>query len=150
MAGLRFIDIVTDAEEVTQVRSLREFVKRQANISLAMVCGLWECPFLWTTDWFQTIAEYATGTVAVTTGLATITGTGTTFTATLAQYGAVNTFSDILEAIGPSSFMEQPSHIFGIQGALTIETLIYNELVSGASAFYANGTSAGSKQGPMV
>lgn len=66
--------------------------------------------------------------------------TSTTFTATLAQYGAVNTFSDILEAVGPSSFMEQQAQIFGIQAGETIEQLDINELVSSAPAFYANGT----------
>lgn len=83
MAGIRFIDLVTDAEAVTQVTGQREFLKRLCNLSVAHICGLWEWPFLWTTDWFQTTAEYATGTVDVTAGSATVTGTGTTFTAAM-------------------------------------------------------------------
>ncbi len=68
--------------------------------------------------------------------------TSTTFSATLAQYGAVNTFSDMLEAVGPSSFMEQQAQIFGIQAGETIEQLDINELVSNAPYFYAGGTTA--------
>ena len=81
MAGERFIDIVADTETVTQTTSIRDFIRRLANRSLAHICGLHEWPFLWTTDWFQTVAEYTTGTVSVTDGSATVTGTGTTFTA---------------------------------------------------------------------
>lgn len=83
MAGTRYIDLITDAETITQVTSLRAVVKRLANDLLARICGLAEWPFLWTVDWFQTVAEYATGTLAVTTGSATITGSGTTFTAAM-------------------------------------------------------------------
>jgi N4-gp56 family major capsid protein len=69
--------------------------------------------------------------------------TSTTFSAVLAQYGAVNTFSDMLEAVGPSSFMEQQSQIFGIQAGETIEQLDINEIVASAPAFYANGSDSG-------
>lgn len=111
----------------------------------------WALPFTLERNSGKNVRAYRVGTLSTaTTPLTEATApavtpmTGTTFTATLAQYGAVNTFSDILEAVGPSSFMEQQSQIFGIQGAETIEKLIYNELVSGASAFYANGSDAGS------
>lgn len=83
MAGLRFIDIVSDVEEITQVTSLRAFMKRLCNSKVAEICGLFEWPFLWTTDWFQTIAEYATSTVTVTDESATVTGASTTFTSAM-------------------------------------------------------------------
>lgn len=83
MAGIRFIDHVTDAEEISQVRDLRAFVKRLCNNAQATICGLHEWPFLWTVDWFQTVASYTTGTVSVTNGSATVTGSGTTFTAAM-------------------------------------------------------------------
>lgn len=83
MAGSRFIDLVTDAEEITQVRGIRSVVKRLCNDSLAYICGLTEWPFLWTTHWFQTVAAYETGTVSVTNGDEGVTGSGTTFTAAM-------------------------------------------------------------------
>lgn len=83
MAGLRFIDLVQDAEEISQVTGIRAFVKRLCNLSIAHICGLHEWPFLWTVDWFQTVAPYETGTVTVTNGSATVTGSGTTFTSAM-------------------------------------------------------------------
>lgn len=83
MAGTRYIDSVTDAEKLTQVTSIRAEVQRWANDVLAHICGVTEWPFLWTTDWFQTVAPYETGTVAVTNASTTVTGTGTTFTAAM-------------------------------------------------------------------
>lgn len=111
----------------------------------------WGIPFTMERNSGKNVRAYRVGTLsAATTPLTEGTApavtpmTGTTFTATLAQYGAVNTFSDILEAVGPSSFMEQQSQIFGIQGAETLETLIYNNLVANAPNFYANGSDAAS------
>lgn len=83
MAGNRYIDLITDAEEITQVRSIRAVVRRLANDVTAHICGLAEWPFLWTTDWFQTTDDYTTGTVEITNGSATVTGTSTTFTAAM-------------------------------------------------------------------
>lgn len=127
------------------------FMKKGLDVLRAdLHISKWALPFTMERNSGKNVRAYRVGTLTpATSALTEATSpsvtpmTGTTFTATLAQYGAVNTFSDILEAIGPSSFMEQQSQIFGIQGAETIETLLYNELVSGASAFYANGESAG-------
>ena len=83
MAGIRYIDLVTDAEEITQVRSIRAVVKRLANDVVAHICGVAEWPFLWTSDFFQTVAEYTAGTVTATNGSATVTGASTTFTAAM-------------------------------------------------------------------
>lgn len=87
MAGLRFIDIVTDQEEITQVHGLRAFVKRLCNNSVAHICGLSEWPFLWTTHFFQTIAEHTTGNVNVTNGDATVQGGSTSPAFTSAMVG---------------------------------------------------------------
>ena len=129
-----------------------------ANMILYMKKGLdvlrsdlhvskWALPFTLERNSGKNVQAYRVGTltpatVALTeaTAPAVTPMTATTFSATLAQFGAVNTFSDILEAVGPSSFMEQQAQIFGIQGAETIETLLLNELLSGGSYFYANGT----------
>lgn len=83
MAGLRFIDLVTDAEEITQVRNLRSVVKRFVNDVVGSICGIAEWPHLWTTDFFQTVAPYETGTVDVTNGSATVAGNSTVFTAAM-------------------------------------------------------------------
>ena len=76
MAGSRFIDLVTDAEEITQTKSIRSTVKRLANDVLAQICGFTEWPYLWTTDFFQSIAPYETGTATVTDEDATVTFAG--------------------------------------------------------------------------
>lgn len=83
MAGERFIDLVTDIETITQLTGERAFVKRLCNNIVAMICGFHEWPFLWTTDWFQTTDDYTTGTVSITDGSATITGTDTVWTAAM-------------------------------------------------------------------
>src|SRR3990167_5776359 len=87
MAGMRFIDVVTDQETITQFTSDRAFVKRLCNLVAAQICGLHEWPFLWTPDWFQTIAPYETGNVDVTNGDATVTDGTTTPTFTAAMVG---------------------------------------------------------------
>jgi hypothetical protein len=81
MAGSRYIDLITDAEEITQVRSIRSVVKRLCNDVTAHICGVAEWPFLWTESWFQTTDDYSTGTVSVANGSASVAGTDTVFTA---------------------------------------------------------------------
>ncbi len=129
-----------------------QYMKKGLDVLRADIpMNKWALPFTMEKNNGKNVRAYRVGTLSpATTPLteavapAVTPMTGTTFSATLAQYGAVNTFSDMLEAVGPSSFMEQQSQIFGIQGAETLETLIYNEIVSGAAAFYANGSDAGS------
>ena len=84
MAGSRYIDLVTDCENITQVTSLRSTVKRLVNDIQALICGVSEWPFLWTNDFFQTVAPYEDGTITATNASATITGASTTFTAAMA------------------------------------------------------------------
>lgn len=81
MAGSRFIDLYTDVETITNVTGQRAWVKRLVNQGCARVATEWEWPFLWTTDFFSVVANYTTGTVSITVGSATVTGTSTVFTA---------------------------------------------------------------------
>src|SRR3990167_2553327 len=83
MAGKRFLDCVTDAEKVTQVTSIRAEVKRWVNDINAFIGAYHEWPHLWTTAFFTTVAEYATGTVTVTAASQTVTGDSTTFTSAM-------------------------------------------------------------------
>lgn len=99
----------------------------------------------------QTISTYridnlsaATSALTEGTAPAEVQVTGTTFSATLAQYGNWAKVTDLLEITGRSNQMEQFSRQFGYNGALSIDTLTYNEYLSGATAFYANGTDSGS------
>jgi len=83
MAGTRLVDLVTDAEEITQVRAIRAVVKRLANDTVAHICGIGEWPHLWTTDSFQSIAPVTTGTASITDGDATVTFSSSIITAAM-------------------------------------------------------------------
>lgn len=99
----------------------------------------------------QTISTYrinnlaaATSTLTEGTAPSEVQVEGTTFSATLAQYGNWAKVTDLLEVTGRSDSMEQFSRQFGYNGALSIDTLTYTEFISGSTAFYANGTDSGS------
>ncbi len=64
------------------------------------------------------------------------------FSATLAQYGNVTQYSDMLELVGPGSFAMQGAKVHGYNAALTLNTLILTEFESGATLIYANNTDA--------
>jgi len=119
MASTRFIDLVTNAEEITQVRGLRAFVKRLCNDIVGVMAASIEMPHLWTNDWFQTIAKVTAGTVSVTNGSATVTGTGTAFTAAMvgrkirieddtAYYLIKSRSSDTAIVLGNEGGLDQP------------------------------------------
>ena len=67
---------------------------------------------------------------------------GTTFSATLAQYGNFAKVTDLLEISGRSDTMEQFSRQFGYNGALSVDTLTYNEYLN-ATAHFANNYNSG-------
>lgn len=99
----------------------------------------------------QTISVYrinnlaaATSALGEGTAPSEVQVTSTLFTATLAQYGNWVKVTDLLEVTGRSSIMDQFSKQLGYNGALSIDTLTYNEYLSGATAFYSNGTNSGS------
>ena len=83
MAGFRFADLYGDLEALAQYTGQRALVKRLINEAVAVVASTHEWPELWDRSFFTTVAAYTTGTVAVTEGLTTVTGTGTTFTAAM-------------------------------------------------------------------
>ncbi len=82
-------------------------------------------------------------TSALTEGTAPseISITTTLFSATLAQYGAFSKVSDLLEVTSRSRTMDQLSKQFGYNAALTLDTLMRNELYSNATDHFANNTS---------
>lgn len=83
MAGYRFLDLVTDIEALTNLTSQRALIKRLINQSVAKIAGSWDWPFLWTWDFFSTVAPYEDSTVTVTNGSPTVTGAVTVFTAAM-------------------------------------------------------------------
>lgn len=98
----------------------------------------------------QTISVYrinnlsaSTSALAEGTAPAEVLLASTLFTATLAQYGNWAKVTDMLEVTGRSNIMEQFSRQLGYNGALSIDTLTYNEYLSGAQPFYSNGTNSG-------
>ena len=98
----------------------------------------------------QTISVYridnlsaATSALGEGTAPAEVQMTSTLFTAVLAQYGNWVKVTDMLEVTGRSNVMEQFSRQLGYNGALSIDTLTYNEYLSGATAFYSSGTNSG-------
>lgn len=105
MAGERFIDIVTDAEEVTQVRSIRTVVKRLANDILAKICGMSEWPYLWTEHFFQSIAPHSTGNVDITNGSKTVIGGATSPVFTSAMKGRKVRFGNTTEYYTIATFV---------------------------------------------
>ncbi len=101
----------------------------------------------------QTISVYridnaaaATSALGEGTAPAAVQLTSTLFSAVLAQYGNWCGVTDMLEVTGRSNIMEQFSRQLGYNGALSIDTLTYNEYLSGATNFYANGTNSGTFQ----
>ncbi len=98
----------------------------------------------------QTISTYRIDNLSATTSALSegaapseVQMTSTLFTATLAQYGNWVKVTDMVEVTGRSNVMDQFSRQLGYNGALSIDTLTYNEYVSGAAAFYSNGTNSG-------
>lgn len=83
MAGMKYLDILTTAELISSVRDQRALVKILALNAVSRVASAIEWPYLWTNDFFASVAEYTTGTVSVTNGSATVTGSGTTFTSAM-------------------------------------------------------------------
>src|SRR3990167_1728763 len=101
MAGLRYLDLIEDAEAITQVTGERALVRRLVNQSLAYICAVQEWPFLWTRAWVQTVAPYETGNVNLTNGDATVSGgtSSPTFTSAMVgrkiRFGTETAFSTI-------------------------------------------------------
>jgi N4-gp56 family major capsid protein len=85
----------------------------------------------------------ATSTLTEGTAPSEVQMTSTLFTATLAQYGNWVKVTDMLQVTGRADSMQQFGRQLGYNGALSVDTLTYTEYLSGATAFYANGTDSG-------
>ena len=73
MAGIRFIDIVTDVENISQFTGQRAILKRLINQAVAKVASAWNWPFLYTHTFLSTVAEITAGDADVTNGSTSVT-----------------------------------------------------------------------------
>lgn len=91
------------------------------------------------------IGTLAAATTPLTEGSVPSTNniSDTTFSATIAQYGDVTQYSDMLELVGPGSFAAQAAKVHGYAAALTLNTLILTEFESGSTTVYANNADSG-------
>src|SRR3990167_7598872 len=82
MPRMNFQDIYTQIESISNISSQRILIKHaiQMGLDRATVRDL---PYLMTDGFITTVAPYETGTVAMTNGSKTITGTGTTWTSAM-------------------------------------------------------------------
>jgi len=80
---MRFTDLRSDIEDISQVTDQRNLVNRIMNRTLSRISGFSAWPFYLDEGFFTTVAEYTTGTASVTNGSASVTGSGTTFTAAM-------------------------------------------------------------------
>lgn len=84
-------------------------VKRWINIVQQDIAGRWPWPFLRTREALASIPDYTTGTVSVSSGGTTVTGVGTTFTATMADGSYFIQFTDSLDWYKVSAFSSTTS-----------------------------------------
>ena len=77
----RFADIISDINEVSNLTGKDAVLKRALNDFLAEYAGSWPWPHYEDRGFLTTVAPDTTGTVAVTNGSTTVTGTSTAFAA---------------------------------------------------------------------
>lgn len=77
------LDIATAVETLSMVTSQRALVNQSIQIALNRVHQWFDWPYYLQKDIIQTVATYTTGTAKVTNGSYTVTGVGTTFTASM-------------------------------------------------------------------
>src|SRR5690242_13053535 len=86
MANLTFTDLQNEVYAHTGLDSTdttnQTNVKRWINYVQQDLCSRWPWPFMLGRESIATIPDYLTGTVSVNSGSTTVTGSGTTFTAT--------------------------------------------------------------------
>ncbi len=82
---MRYADIYADVESIAAISSttalLHNAIKRAIRHALDRYAGAYPWPHYRERGFFPTVAPYTTGTVAVTAGSPTVTGTGTVFAA---------------------------------------------------------------------
>ena len=81
----RLANLVTDVEARFNNTTKTDLVKQWINQTQDEVQSFFDWPFLVTSDWLQTVAEYTTGTgtINVTNGSKDVSGTGTSWTAAM-------------------------------------------------------------------
>lgn len=94
---MRFTDIISDIETVAALGSTRRStLKRAVQQYLFEYAGAYDWPHYRDLGTITTIDDYTTGTVTVTNGSRTVTGSGTTFTASMVgrkfRVGSENAF----------------------------------------------------------
>ena len=82
MPRLQFSTILTRVKAISNVTSQDALIKDAIQMGLDRAT-MADLPYLMTESFITTVAPYATGTVDVTNGSATITGNGTTWTAAM-------------------------------------------------------------------
>ena len=82
--AFRRLDIATDVENISNVKSQRVLVNRSIQIALDRVFEYHDWPYyIQDKGVIETVDDYATGTVAITNGTKAIAGTDTVFTASM-------------------------------------------------------------------
>lgn len=82
---MRFRNLISDVESRFNDTSQTARVKQWINQTQDEIQAFFDWPFLVTSDWIQTVAEYTTGTASinVTNGSASISGTATSWTSAM-------------------------------------------------------------------
>lgn|SRR6202789_1985877 len=89
MSNLQFLDLQNDVSahtglDITDATNLAN-VKRWLNYVQQDLCSRWPWSFLFGRETVVTIPDYLTGTASITSGGTTVTGSGTTFSASIAD-----------------------------------------------------------------
>lgn len=91
MANLTFSDLENEVYAHTGLDSSDSTnttnVDRWLNYSQQDICARWPWPFLESRESIITVPDYTTGTISVSSGSATVTGVGTTFTSIMGTSG---------------------------------------------------------------
>lgn len=85
MANLTFSDLENEVYAHTGLDSTSQTnVDRWLNYAQQDLCARWPWPFMESRESIVTVPDYSTGTVSISSGSQTVTGSGTTFTTSMA------------------------------------------------------------------
>ena len=105
----RFVELYSDVETTSQVTGEQAFIKRAVQRALDRVSGFHHWPFYLEDSFFSTVDDVTAGTVAVTNGSATVTGTSTAFTSAMIgrkfRVGSQNAYYTIAAVASGTSLM---------------------------------------------
>jgi len=122
MALLQFSTIVTRVKDITKLSNKDSLIKDSIQMGLNRLTSE-PLPYLTEEGVIQTVAPYETGTVSVTNGSATVTGSGTTFT--LAMVGRK------IRVAGENTYYKIKS--FSSATSITLENNFIGSTQSGSS-----------------